>query len=170
MNKTGTILASRRSGKINETDEKWKCEVAGASPMKSLCPVQRGRQSSKGSRAGGVEGRASLLAPLCTGADASLNRGSRGSSTREPSAAMPSSGSRGQQGACLPGKQSLKMWWWCLGKRWGDRGGRGTGTLESCGEHGTLDQLSLGGVYRWLLLPSPLEAWLTGARLSGPRS
>lgn len=60
--------------------------------------------------------------------------------TSELSLTVPSSGSRGQQGACLPQR------------------------VMRTGCHPP----SLMGVCRWLLSPSPLAAWLTGPRPSGP--
>lgn len=69
--------------------------------------------------------RVLLLAPLGTGADTPQAQGHQGSSTSELSAAMPSSGSRGQQGACLPGMRPLRMWWW-LGLGLGGRRGDGS--------------------------------------------
>lgn len=101
-----------------------------------------GQKEYLGSRTGEVEGGKPILALLCTGADTSQTarpRATGAPSHSELLLTMPSSSSRGQQGACLPQKV---MGTWC-------------------------HLPSLMGVCRWLLLPSPLEAWLTGPWPSG---
>lgn len=101
-----------------------------------------GQKEYLGSRTGEVEGGKPILALLCTGADTSQTarpRATGAPSHSELSLTMPSSSSTGQQGACLPQKV---MGTWC-------------------------HLPSLMGVCRWLLLPSPLEAWLTGPWPSG---
>lgn len=103
MNKTGTILASRRFGKINETDEKWKCEVAGASPMKSLCPVQRG--AGRAAReAEQEEWRAGLLSLLHSALELTplSTRGAEAPAQESPQQQCPVQAAEGSKGpACL---------------------------------------------------------------------
>ena len=110
------------------------------------CP---GKQSTR------VEGRATLLHSGLEQRDLRdcPIQSSEGSST------MPRVGSRGQQGACLPGKQP---------GGWAEVMDRGDSTGEG-GQHGVWDQPSLGEVCRWCLPSSPVEAQVTGAQPSAPR-
>lgn len=83
-------------------------------------------------------------------------RSSQGSST------VPRVGSRGQQGACLPGKQLL------VTDGWEEVGDRRDSTGEG-GQRRVRDQPSLKGVCRWHLPSSLVEVQVTGARPSAPR-
>lgn len=128
-------MPHRHLGRSNKTEDgKWQYKTASAAQVSWEAEHTGGGQSD------------SLLrdCPI---------QSSEGSST------MPRVGSRGQQGACLPGKQP---------DGWAEVRDRRDSTGEG-GQRGVWDQPSLGGVCRWRLPSSPVEAQVTGARPSAPR-
>lgn len=137
-------MPHRRLGRSNETEDgKWQCKTAGAAQVSSEAEHVGGGQSDSLLHSG-LEQRDLRDCPI---------QSSEGSST------MPRVGSRGQQGACLPGKQP---------DGWAEVRDRGDSTGEG-GQRGVWDQPSLDGVCRWRLPSSPVEAQVTGAQPSAPR-